>query len=82
MALGYDIERATQRRSVVTATGRVEVILIPVRRIALGDVQARDVAVAAHDIPAAGRVRGVLGLSFLRHFRTVLDYPAGYLEMS
>ena len=45
-------------------------------------VGPKGVEVICHDIPELAGIRGLLGLSFLRHFRTVIDYQQGYLEIS
>ena len=50
--------------------------------IAVGEAQARRVKVICHDIPELAGIRGLLGLSFLKHFRTMMDYKEGYLEIS
>ncbi len=33
-------------------------------------------------IPELAGIRGLLGLSFLKHFTTILDYRQGYMEIS
>jgi len=45
-------------------------------------MEASNVEIICHDIPELAGIRGLLGLSFLKHFRTVIDYKAGYLEVS
>lgn len=51
-------------------------------RIAVSDVEAKEVEVICHDIPELAGIRGLLRLSFLKYFRTVIDYRQGYLEIS
>lgn len=44
---------------------------------------ARNVTVAGpRGLGKLAGIRGLLGLSFLRHFRTAIDYRQGYLEIS
>ena len=81
-AIGYDPAVVPERRDIITANGTIEVPLLVVRSISFGDAAARDVEVICHDIPELVGIRGLLGLSFLKHFRTVIDYRAGYLELS
>lgn len=48
----------------------------------MGDTKAEGVEVICHDISELAGIRGLLGLSFLKHFRTIIDYREGYLELS
>ena len=80
--IGYDPAVVPDRQEIVTANGVIEVPRPRVENMAVGDVKAREVEVICHDIPELAGVRGLLGLSFLKHFRTVMDYKEGYLEIS
>jgi clan AA aspartic protease (TIGR02281 family) len=80
--IGYDPAVVPERREIVTANGVIEVPKLRVDHITVGDVEAQDVEVICHDIPELAGIRGLLGLSFLKHFRTVIDYRQGYLEIS
>jgi clan AA aspartic protease (TIGR02281 family) len=81
-AIGYDPTVAPDRDEAITANGVIEVPKLQVAIITVGNVEARDVEVLCHDIPQLAGIRGLLGLSFLKHFRTVIDYRQGYLEIS
>ncbi|HUT02408.1 MAG TPA: retropepsin-like aspartic protease [bacterium] len=81
-AIGYDPATVPDRQEIITANGVIEVPKLCVARIALGDVEASEVEVICHDIPELAGIRGLLGLSFLRHFRNVIDYREGYFEFS
>jgi len=81
-AIGYDPAVVPERREIITANGVIEVPKLVVDSIGVGDAAAKDVEVICHDIPELVGIRGLLGLSFLKHFRTVIDYKAGYLELS
>lgn len=80
--IGYDPAVVPERQEIITANGIIEVPKLQVEKITVGDVQAREVEVICHDIPELAGIRGLLGLSFLRHFRTVIDFKQGYLEIS
>jgi len=80
--IGYDPAVAPRRTSIVTANGVVDVPVITVAAVTLGDVCAENVEVVVHDIPEIADIQGLLGLSFLRHCRTVIDYAAGSLEIT
>ncbi len=80
--IGYDPAVVSERQEIVTANGVIEVPKLVVDSITIGDAEAREVEVICHDIPEIVEVRGLLGLSYLKHFRTVIDYKEGYLELS
>lgn len=79
--IGYDPAIVSERQDIVTANGVIEVPRLCVNSIAIRNLEAKDVEVICHDIPELVEVRGLLGLSFLKHFRTVIDYKEGYLEL-
>lgn len=80
--IGYDPAVVPDRERIITANGVIEVPRLRVDSITVGDVEAREIEVICHDIPELGGIRGLLGLSFLKHFRTVIDYRKGYVEIS
>lgn len=79
--IGYDPAVVSEREEIITANGVIEVPKLNVDSVTVGNVEARDVEVICHDMPELVEVRGLLGLSFLKHFRTVIDYRKGYLEI-
>lgn len=79
--IGYDPAVSERRTPIVTANGVIEAPLISVERIELAELQAEGVDVVCHDIPELTGIEGLLGLSFLQHFRTVIDYITGKLEI-
>lgn len=80
--IGYDPATVPERQEIITANGIIEVPKLRVQSIAIGDAEVRDIEVICHDIPELAGLRGLLGLSFLKHFRTVIDYREGYLGIS
>ena len=81
-AIGYDPAVVPERQEIITANGVIEVPKLRVEGVTVGDAEAQGVEVICHDIPDLAGVQGLLGLSFLKHFRTVIDYREGYLEIS
>jgi len=79
--IGYDPAVSEQRMPIVTANGVIEAPLITVKSIELADLRTEAVDVICHDIPEIAGIEGLLGLSFLQHFRTVIDYTTGKLEI-
>jgi len=79
--IGYDPAISQRRMPIVTANGVIEAPLISVERIQLADLRAEMVDVICHDIPEIAGIEGLLGLSFLQQFTTLIDYPKGVLEI-
>lgn len=80
--IGYDPAISEHRMPIVTANGIIEAPLITVQRIQIADLGAEGVNVICHDIPEITGIEGLLGLSFLKKFRTVIDYTTGILEIT
>jgi len=80
--IGYDPATASERQEIITANGVIAVPKLCVESVIAGEAEARNVETICHDVPELVAVRGFLGLSFLKHFRTVIDYREGYLEIS
>lgn len=80
--VGYDPAISSERQEIITANGVIEVPKVNIEAIAVGDTKAFGVEVICHDIPELAGIRGLLGLSFLKHFRTIIDYKNDYLELS
>jgi len=68
--------------SIVTANGVVGVPLLTLERIEIAELRAEAIDVVCHDIPEMAGIEGLLGLSFLREFRTLIDYPEGVLSIT
>ena len=80
--IGFDPATISERIEVVTANGIVEVPRLIVDKMVIGDIEAQNIEIICHDIPDLTGISGVLGLSFLQYFRTVIDYKQDYLEIS
>lgn len=79
--LGHRPELSKRRIDITTASGVERVPLITVRSIAVLGKEAQDVDVVVHDLPPRSYVDGLLGLSFLRHFKLSLDFRGGWVEI-
>jgi len=53
-----------------------------VASIQMADIRAEAVDAICHDIPEITGIEGLLGFSFLKHFRTSIDYTMGVLEIT
>ena len=56
-------------------------LLITVDRMEIEGLEAENIDVTCQDIAELAGVEGLLGLSFLRNFRTVIDYKSSFLEI-
>ncbi len=81
ITLGYDPARKSKQLPIVTANGKIHVPLISIHEITIQDITAKNVPVICHDIPEMIEVSGLLGLSFLKNFRTVVDYRSLILQI-
>jgi clan AA aspartic protease (TIGR02281 family) len=79
--IGYDPAISERRMPIITANGIIEAPLITVQSIHIRDLAAESVDVICHDIPEITGIEGLLGLSFLKHFRTLIDYNTKVLEI-
>lgn len=75
VGLGYDLSNKPVV-PLITGNGPVHAPLIILECIALDDMVVKNVPAICHDIPEMQEARGLLGLSFLKHVRTVIDYRA------
>jgi predicted aspartyl protease len=80
-ALGYKPEISKEKVTLITASGVETAPIIEVKKIGFLDVIAENVPVICHDLPPKSYVVGLLGASFLRHFKITVDYPRGILEI-
>ena len=80
--IGYDPAISEHRMPIITTNGVIEVPLITVQSIHITSLGTESVEVICHDIPEITRIEGLLGLSFLKHFRTLIDYTTGVLEIT
>jgi clan AA aspartic protease (TIGR02281 family) len=79
--IGYDPAISERRVPMITANGVIEAPLITVQSIQISELGADSVDVICHDIPEMTGIEGLLGLSFLKQFRTLIDYDTKVLEI-
>jgi aspartyl protease family protein len=79
--IGYDPATLSGRVNMVTANGIIEAPLLRVESISIGELSCKNVEVVCHTIPELVEVDGLLGLSFLSHFKTIIDYREKVLEI-
>jgi clan AA aspartic protease (TIGR02281 family) len=81
-ALGYKPEVLKERVTLITASGVETAPVIEIKRVTFLDESIDNVQVVCHDLPPRSYVTGLLGSSFLKHFKIIIDYPKGMLEIS
>lgn len=81
-ALGYRPEISKEKVTLITASGVETTPVIEVKRIIFLDQNIDNVQVVCHALPSKSYVVGLLGSSFLRHFKVTIDYLKGILEIS
>ncbi len=80
-ALGYDPALSREKITLITASGIETAPLIKVKEIKFLDKSVKNVPVVCHDLPPRSYVVGLLGLSFLKHFKITIDFKTGILEV-
>jgi predicted aspartyl protease len=65
----------------VTKTDMIEFDDIELEEVRVADLVAKNVKALAHYLPTTSRVEATIGLSFLKNFKTTIDYETGYLSI-
>lgn len=65
----------------VTNACIIEGYEIVLEEVSIADAVAKNVKALAYDIPKLAGVEAILGLSFLKNFKTTIDYGKGYLTI-
>jgi predicted aspartyl protease len=65
----------------LTQAGIIEVDEISLEEVSIGELVAKDVKTLAFDLPKFGRTEAILGLSFLKNFKTTIDFKQGFLTL-
>lgn len=80
-ALGYEPEHSKEKVTLVTASGIETAPIIKVKNVNVLGEYVSDVPIVCHDLPPRSYVVGLLGISVLRHFKIMIDYEEGDLEL-
>lgn len=80
-AVGYDVDTTNSTQRIVTGNGVVNLPLVTIEKISVQDIRAENLRVCVHTIPEMAHFGGLLGLDFLKPFRTIIDMPGGTLEI-
>ena len=62
---------------IITANGVIEVPLIKIDSISIGELLVRNVDTICHNIPEISAVDGLIGLSFLKNFDFHMNFKEG-----
>ena len=79
---GYDVSTAKSKQQIITGNGAIKVPILTVSELRVGDLRVDNFSVCVHSIPEVAHIQGLLGLDFLKRFRTVIDYPNGFMEIT
>ena len=80
--LGYDPAGSPARVPIITANGIIEVPKLTVQRVVFRELIVEQIEVICHDIPELAEIEGLIGLSFLKHFRVLVNFKGGFLEIT
>jgi clan AA aspartic protease (TIGR02281 family) len=81
LAIGYDPAAVRKRIELITASGTELAPRLTIQTARCLGRTVKNLDVACHDLPTQSPVKGLLGLSFLRHFNVHLDFLSKRLEL-
>lgn len=79
--LGYKPALSKDFVSVNTANGQIHTPTISVESMTVLGKTVKNCDMMVHDLPETSRVDGLIGLSFLKHFKLTIDFIKGILEL-
>ena len=84
--LGYEayfdpIADSGRGTTIISKTDMIELAEIELEEVSVADIVAKNVKAFAHYLPKYAGVEVTLGLSFLKNFKTSLDYANNYLTI-
>ncbi len=80
-ALGIQPEFSRETTEMITASGVEKVPIIYLESVRVVDKEAHQVKTVIHDLPPKSYVDGLLGLSFLKNFKCILNFNEGTLQI-
>ena len=81
IALGYNPSVSKEYTDITTASGSETMPLIKIEKLSLMGKEIENVKTLCHDLPPTSRVDGLLGLSYLKHFKLTIDFKDGILAL-
>ena len=81
IALGYNPSVSKEYSDITTASGTESMPLIKIKKFSLMGKEVQNVKTLCHDLPPTSRVDGLLGLSYLKHFKLSIDFKKGILAL-
>ena len=81
IALEYNPSVSKEYTDITTASGSETMPLIKIEKLSLIGKEVQNVKTLCHDLPTTSRVDGLLGLSYLKHFKLKIDFKAGILAL-
>lgn len=79
--LGIRPELSKETVNIITASGVEKSPLVILKTVEALGKKVTNVKAVVHDLPPQSYVDGLLGLSFLRHFKISIDFQNGILEI-
>ena len=79
--LGYNPASSKEFVSMTTASGTIKAPLITIDSVSILDMPIKSQKVIVHNLPESSHVDGLLGLSYLKHFKLTIDFKAGILAL-
>ena len=79
--LGYNPALSKVFVSMTTASGTIEAPLITIDSVSILDMPIKSQRVIVHNLPESSHVDGLLGLSYLKHFKLTIDFKKGLLAL-
>jgi clan AA aspartic protease (TIGR02281 family) len=76
--LGLDLTN-TQKISITTANGELQVPKVQLKTVTVNNIQAQNVEATVMDFEESSAFSGLLGLSFIQHFKLTLDPENGQM---
>ena len=71
--LGYDINNPLRREEVFTGQGKISIPVVNLSWFNCAEQFRENFEVVGHNLPAASRVDGLLGMDFMRHFQAIIN---------
>jgi len=85
-SLGYNayfepMTREGRGTTGISKTDIFETDEVVLEEVSVGNLVAKDVKAMAYELPKWSGIEGVMGLSFLQHFNTQINFKEGYLDI-